>query len=296
MTPSLVPGARTGATAVLALAVAALAGCAAAPHAAASDTAWAALSAPEAVAVPAEDVPEGYDGTIRLTSPASPQAVPDNTPVYRNSIRPYLWMAAVDGHVTVRNTRASVSESFGDIWDELDFGAMLSYEHLFDDWSLLLDAFYVKLDEDTKVGPLSIDSEIEQSYLEASALVPLVVDRSVEGIVGARGWYVRNELSIPAASVSKTSQWLDPLIGLRWRMDLGLGWLMSLRGDIGGFGIGSASDFTWQGTAVLGYNLSDRLGLGLGYRYLRVDRDDGDAANGADLALSGALVGLEFRF
>jgi hypothetical protein len=284
-----------GGLALIALAGAALAGCSAAPPAAADgDTAWAALSAPDAVAAPADVVPEGYDAAVRVVTPIAPPH--EDPPVYRNAIRPYLWMAGVDADLSVRGTSADVHESFSDIWDKLDFGIMLGYEHWFDGWSLLLDSFYVKLEEDAKVGPASVDSTLEEAYMEASAVVPIVEDREVEGILGARGWYVRSELDAGPGEISKTSQWLDPIVGLRWHTHLGEDWLLNLRGDVGGFDIGSASQFTWQGTAVLGYEVSDRTTLAVGYRYLRVDRLDDDGGNGTDFALSGALAGLEFRF
>ena len=45
--------------------------------------------------------------------------------------------------------------------------------------------------------------------------------------------------------------------------------LLVMRGDVGGFSVGSK--FTWNASAVLGYSISRVVSLGLGYRALYVD-------------------------
>lgn len=71
-------------------------------------------------------------------------------------------------------------------------------------------------------------------------------------------------------------------------------WDLSLRGDIGGFGIGS--DFTWQMTALLGYRFplfgADATAA-IGYRILDQNYDDGFEW---DMTLHGPVLGLGIRF
>ena len=67
-------------------------------------------------------------------------------------------------------------------------------------------------------------------------------------------------------------------------MDLGLffaeGQLgLLLRGDLGGFGIGSASELTWKAYAAFRWRPADRLSLELGYRALSVEYSRGSGAN-----------------
>ena len=67
---------------------------------------------------------------------------------------------------------------------------------------------------------------------------------------------------------------------------------MSLRGDIGGFGVGS--QLTWDVTASVGYRMSDTATLLFGYRHLDVDYQDGRFK--IDGQFSGPYLGLSFRF
>ena len=38
------------------------------------------------------------------------------------AVAPYLWMAGIDGDVTVRGTKGSIDADFGDVLDNLDAG------------------------------------------------------------------------------------------------------------------------------------------------------------------------------
>ncbi len=71
---------------------------------------------------------------------------------------------------------------------------------------------------------------------------------------------------------------------------------MNLRGDIGGFGVGS--DFAWQAIATLRWQFSPRTGVGLAYRHLDMDYEDGKGANRFlyDVATSGPALGVVFTF
>lgn len=64
--------------------------------------------------------------------------------------------------------------------------------------------------------------------------------------------------------------WVDPLVGILFKTDLTNKVNLLLRGDIGGFGIGSASDFAWNVHTALGYDLSAKSTLWFGYRVLDI--------------------------
>ena len=86
--------------------------------------------------------------------------------------------------------------------------------------------------------------------------------------------------------------WVDPLIALRYRTDLGPDWYATLFADVGGFGAGS--DQTWQALAMVGYRINDSLSVEAGYRSLSSDRIK---ANGRiDVQMSGPALGLRWRF
>ena len=79
---------------------------------------------------------------------------------------------------------------------------------------------------------------------------------------------------------------------MRW--DLGERWLVSLKADAAGFGVGEAPDVTWGVTGVLGYRLSDRATVGLGYRYYDSSNENGDTD--VDLSYHGPVIGLAYQF
>ena len=80
--------------------------------------------------------------------------------------------------------------------------------------------------------------------------------------------------------------------------DLSYRWLLGFRGDVGGFGIGDAADFSWQATAEVGFRISRRVAVGAGCRVLEYDtiEGEGDSRSGYDLRMSGAIVGLGMSF
>ena len=103
-------------------------------------------------------------------------------------------------------------------------------------------------------------------------------------------------LGLFPSRIKSTSRkdWVDPVLGARTRLALSDRWLLSVRGDIGGFGVGSASDFSWQVVAGMGYRLTDRTTLSAGYRKLDIDYKSGDAE--LDMTLEGPFAACTIRF
>jgi hypothetical protein len=101
-------------------------------------------------------------------------------------------------------------------------------------------------------------------------------------------------------SISNTVQWVDPLIGLRLRHRFTDYQDVLLRGDIGGFGLGS--QFSWQLLAAYTYRwkVSDSLSVAgvLGYRALSTNYSSGSGfgAAGMNLLFHGPLIGFGVRF
>ena len=66
-----------------------------------------------------------------------------------------------------------------------------------------------------------------------------------------------------ALDVDRSQDWLDPFVGGRLTVNLIDRLSVSVRGDIGGFGVGS--HFTWNMAAILRYQVSPRVSAGVGY-------------------------------
>jgi hypothetical protein len=69
--------------------------------------------------------------------------------------------------------------------------------------------------------------------------------------------------------------------------------LVTIGGDAGGFGAGAQLDYEMVGS--VGYNLSRKVTLTAGYRYLYVDyRPSGDSIY--KQVMNGALIGVNYHF
>jgi len=144
---------------------------------------------------------------------------------------------------------------------------------------------------------------------------------------GARYWYWRTEvrLSIPPATLSfakppsldrlpgillgrvkfprgisvggsnavleTTASWTDAIIGFRADADLTRTVSAHLRADIGGFGFGDSSDFTWQVMPGVQWRFSDHWSFRADYRVIGFDRNIVSNA-----ILYGFQLGVGYRF
>jgi hypothetical protein len=103
-----------------------------------------------------------------------------------------------------------------------------------------------------------------------------------------------------AIARSGSVDWVDPLIGLRVRHQLAPGQELVLRGDIGGFDVGS--EFSWNLMAAYSWQFAVRDGVTysglLGYRALSVDYVQGSGANRYEYNVlqHGPIMGLTVGF
>jgi outer membrane autotransporter protein len=96
-------------------------------------------------------------------------------------------------------------------------------------------------------------------------------------------------------SFSFYDSWVDPLIGLRGRLNLNKAFYLTAETDVGGFGLGS--DIACQAYAALGCQVTRSIYTEIGYRYLYDDYRD-ESANDFlyQLSLHGAQITVGLRF
>jgi hypothetical protein len=99
-----------------------------------------------------------------------------------------------------------------------------------------------------------------------------------------------------ALDASVSEEWFEPFVGARVGVNLSENWWLSLRGDVGGFGV-DGSEFTWQAIGLVGYRWRlegwDISVLG-GYRAISQDYEDGDF--GYEMLTHGPVTGISFSF
>lgn len=213
---------------------------------------------------------------------------------WQYGLTPYLWAMGLDGDVGAHGVTAPVDVKFLDALKDLDLAGMLAGEASNGKCSLLMDATYVKLSDDTDTALGNLSAEVEQWSAQGAAVyrVAKTVKTTVDVGVGGRYYDVHTQIDGPYRDASDHKGWADPLLVMRVRQQLTEDFFGQLVGDIGGFGV--SSDLTWQLTAAAGYKLSPYADLLLGYRYLDYDYSkDGFVY---DMATSGLALGVNFRF
>jgi hypothetical protein len=106
-------------------------------------------------------------------------------------------------------------------------------------------------------------------------------------------------IKLPGAILNGTSNtaednvdWLDPLVGFRLSGDVTDRISLFMLGDIGGWGVGTASNLTWQGMIGGSFALSESWLLTGAYRAIGVNRD----APITQTILYGPQLGVVYRF
>ncbi len=90
--------------------------------------------------------------------------------------------------------------------------------------------------------------------------------------------------------------WFDPFLGARLQVPNTRKWRLAIRGDVGGFGVGS--DFAWQVYPTVGYRFSRLFELAVAYRWIDMDYTTGSGADEFryNITTFGPEVGLLFHF
>ncbi len=207
----------------------------------------------------------------------------------------YMLGAAQSGSMTIRGIEQDVDLSFSDIWENLEIGGMLHFRAQNDRWITQLDTIYMQLQSDVERPPLSTD--FDQTAIELVG--GYRTSQEFEVLLGLRYNRLSGGLTGNATGrlqIDGSEDWIDPLIGAAWTPRLGERWMLRVRGDIGGFGIGS--DFAWQLLGLVGWDFAERWSLLVGYRYLDMDYQTGSGFQSFryDVATSGPQAGVSFRF
>ena len=242
--------------------------------------------------------------TIAPLSPAQAGGSDSDPNGLSFQVTPYLWFAGIDGDVATLPSvpTASVEAGFDDIIENTDFAIMLIGEVRGDRFGALVDLIYMNLSaEGALPGPAASGVRVDiENFIGTltGTYRPYEKDGvAVDLLAGARLWYVDNELRLTSgpfsgATLAESETWVDPVVGVRARADLGAKIFVSGYGDVGGFG--AASDLTWQVYGGLGYEVNDWFSAQIGYRVLDVDYENDGFVY--DVTMDGPILGLMFRF
>jgi hypothetical protein len=229
----------------------------------------------------------------------------------------YAWLTSMSGTTGVAGLEFDVDESFFDLIDESDslFGLMGSVDAVYKRLVFQLNGVYsrVEFSGERTFAPggggamvaIDGDLEIDAGWFEVFGGYRFI-DRplggagapdsrlTLDGFLGGRFTAIelqadvvaeqmvtlRNGIVLAAGesrSLDQKEGWAELFLGGRVDLKLGEHWLLGVRGDVGGFGIGD-SEFSWQVMAAAGYRWRlDGWSLDLfgGYRALGQDYSRG---------------------
>lgn len=238
---------------------------------------------------------------------AAPSARGDGGWEFR--LTPYLWFIGSSGELSVKGETAVLDAGFSEVWDLLNIVATGQFEARKGDWTFALDGLYLDLRDRNQGWLVKTESELRYGILETSgayrfAFLPLSGGTAppaldFEELFGARFVYAKSQTDIsPGSGLSDSRWWIDPFLGFRITCRTAGRWTARLRGDIGGFGIGTASGFTWNFSAALDYRLSSAVSLSVAYRVLAIDNLQGGGSNrsGFNGRIYGPALGVVFCF
>ncbi len=226
---------------------------------------------------------------------------------------PYGWLFEVQGTAGVRGVTVPVSVSYRDtlrfLTHDVDFIFSGKLEIENDEFGLIVDGFYVKAALANGLGPLTFNSSLDMTIVNITGTYNLIADAEpmpyltrFDALAGIRIWSLSSAVTatgpLVTASASGTRDWVDPFIGGRVISPLAEGTEAQIRGDIGGFDWGEASQFTWQLEALISKQCSDCCSLRAGYRILDVNNHQGSGASAFvfDVQFRGPVAELAIEF
>ena len=239
-----------------------------------------------------------FAGVVRAQSTTPATTSSDD---WEFNVTPYVFLPRLKGTIGVVGETAEVNASFSDIFRNLDFAAMGTFEARKRNWSVNVDGMYMSL-SGQKVTPSPFFSDIDVEVKEI-VVTPQVGYRvvntergSIDLLAGARIWHVNTHLTFqprirPLVDVEGTRNWVDPIVGARGTATLSPRTFVLGEFDAGGFGVGA--DFDGQVFGGFGFQIKPRVALIGGYRYLRVDYVKDNFIYRT--SLSGITLGARFK-
>jgi opacity protein-like surface antigen len=220
--------------------------------------------------------------------PSAAQQVEESRGVTLEII-PYLWTFGTSGEIRSGFRTVPIDYSIGDVASFVDRGFSAQVEVREQRFAILLNAMFVEFSEDFDTLRTDVEHFVGEVYLGYR-----VID-DLDLLVGGRYYNLKAVLTQTGAVVSdQKHDWLDLVVGARYRWDISSKGLLRAQGDIGGSG--SGSDFAWGLNLALHYKLLEQLTIGLGYRVLGVDYRTGQGFDLFEYNVSYAGPGLGAMF
>ena len=215
------------------------------------------------------------------------------------SITPYVWASDTSLDFSLDGSPVGGADlSFNDILDTLDAAFQVHVESGKGNWSGFVDFTFLSMSDSEDLPIVRIDTDSEQIVLDAAAAYwPGGVGSPLNLFGGVRysGFDDTFGLSVGGTPVGETrskQDYIDALLGIRYRFDLSDRWGFLTSGDAS-FG---DSEGTWQVQGLFAYTVGKQQQnrILFGYRYKQAEFKDGNLTT--EYTYSGPMAGFNFRF
>lgn len=219
---------------------------------------------------------------------------------WRHTVVLYGMGAAIDGTAQIRDLEVPVDVSISELFDSLEMGAMGAWRMENGTWSVTADATFMGLGGTSRTEGGRVKGDVDLDQVTLMGTVGRRFADHFELLFSAAYFDLSTRLEVSGPLAERAAEadadWIDPLVGVAWNRPFAERWRINLRGDVGGFGIGS--DLTYQLLANLRWQASEKVGVVFGYRLIAFDYEDGRGLDYQryDLTEQGPLAGVSFSF
>jgi opacity protein-like surface antigen len=232
----------------------------------------------------------------------------------------YINANSLDLDSTVAGTTTVIDLDISDVFDDFDVwgvAALFEARKGKSKWSILFNGSYINLNGDFNLkpsAPAKVKVDIEQAIVDLAVSYRLFrglpmkkqgcyLPLSLDVWAGGRYVYLKQEISpnLEAGISTKlgtSKDWVEPLVGARIQFCLTKKLTFNAHGNVSGFGVGSASDTTWDFTTGFDFRLTERTSIKLAYRIYDIDYSNGSGTEefGLDGKIEGPWLGMTLHF
>ena len=220
---------------------------------------------------------------------------------WRVGISFYGWFPGMHGTVGALGHNASIHVPFTDVFHTLKGVIPIAVEADKGRFVMPVDFLWMKLGVDNGIPINDFTQTNIRTDLTQSILTPKVGFRLLnadhlkfDALGGIRYWYLSLDNSLQPSGLgnSRSVNWVDGLGGGRFILPFGEKAAITVAGDAGA----GQANLDYQVVGLLNFNVTPKLGLAVGWRYLDVDYTPTTNDFVYDTATTGALAGFTFNF
>lgn len=232
---------------------------------------------------------------------------------WRFSIAPYALLASQSTDVGGQ----SIRQSFNDLANLTNAGFQILATVGYKKFDFSFDGTFAELGSDLNQGPLMADLVVNQKIFGFKGAYKvyenfeLEKDNVIKGWdlkvnLGGKYWWNKIEVDyqivignfvVDSGVINEDQDWWDLMIGLNPRFVISKKFVLSVDGNIGGFGIGNSSDFAYDLTYLNSFIISKLIAIHAGFRSFKYKRVDGSGDDKLETKVSvlGPMLGVSFK-